>query len=93
MSEQEYGELMVLVGGIPVARWGVMKAEAFVGEESFIWVDDNPNAAALDLMDRSGLQSCLVIASTDHHHDDLVRVKSILAESSGLRSVLIAEGK
>jgi len=89
MSEQEYAELKVLVGGIPVGRWGAMKAEAFVGEEDFIWVDDNPDEGSLDWLARRGLGDRLVVASTDQDRDDLVRVKSIL---TGFQKALPAMG-
>jgi len=80
MSEQEYAELKVLVGGIPVARWGAMKAEAFVEEESFIWVDDNPDEGSLEWLAGCGLHDRLVVASTDQEPGDLVRVLVVLGD-------------
>ena len=74
MSDQEYTELMVLVGGIHVARWGAMKADAFVEEEGFFWVDDNPDEGSLEWLGRRGLGDRIVVASTDQRRDDLGRV-------------------
>jgi len=80
MSEQEYAELKVLVGGIPVARWGAMKAEAFVEEESFIWVDDNPDERSLDWLARRGLGDRLVVASTDQDPTNLTSIWVVLGD-------------
>jgi len=77
---------MVLVSGIPVARWGVMKAEAFVEEEEFVWVDDNPDKGSLDWLEQQGLGDRLVVAITDQCCDDLTRVQSILAGFLSARS-------
>jgi len=82
MSNQEYAELMALVAGIPVARWGEMKAEVFDAEEDLFWVDDNPGEKSLRWLERQGLAERLVVASTDHRCDDLTRVLGVLTDCS-----------
>ncbi len=89
-SEQERADLKDLVSGIPVARWGAMKATAFTSEQDFFWIDDNPDEASLTWLEQHGLSDRLVVASTDQRHDDLVRVQGILNDRR-TRSVTILE--
>jgi len=69
-----------LISSVPVANWGAWKASGIDPEEDFIWIDDNPEEASLEWLERNDLRQRYVHASTDLRPDDLTRVRGILTD-------------
>ena len=67
--------LRMLIRAIRPASWGKGKVEGIDMFRDFYWVDDDPDQASVDALEKAGLISRLHIASTDQRLDDLARVK------------------
>lgn len=69
-----------LIRNILPAPWGTIKVKGIDLSTDFYWVDDNPDSASVVVLEKAGLQSRLILASTDQYPDDLERVRKKLAK-------------
>ena len=76
-----------LIEAIRPAPWGKAKIEGIDLSRDFRWIDDNPDQASLDGLNRAGLSHCLIEASTDRQRDDLERVMGVLQEVACFRGI------
>jgi hypothetical protein len=75
-------EIKDLIRAIGPAAWGVEKVSGIDLLREFYWVDDNPDDGSVNTLEKTGLTSHLIIASTDQRQAELDRVGEFLGEVS-----------
>ena len=85
-------EVRHLIRAIFPSPWGIKKLDGIDVSRDFYWVDDNPDDASVDVLEKGELRGRLIIASTDRDPDDLERVKFLLKqEAKNLKNHLKAK--
>ena len=67
-----------LLGMIKPTSFNVLKTDALPKEGGFFWVDDQPMASELKLLEDNGLLSCLLRVDTYRNREDLVECLGFL---------------
>lgn len=75
----EFDAIDALLAGIDTACWDGCKAEAIDFTAPFFWLDDAPEEASLDLLERRGAAGRWIAVAVDARPDDLLRVMRQLA--------------
>jgi hypothetical protein len=70
--------LRMLIRAIRPVPWGRGKFEGIDISRDFCWVDDDPDQASVDVLEKTGLLSRLILVSRDQRPDDLERLRDIL---------------
>ncbi|MFP6733947.1 MAG: hypothetical protein VB959_08915, partial [Rhodospirillales bacterium] len=67
-----------LIRSIVPARWDGKKIGGIDISRDFYWIDDDPDQASVDVLEKTGLLSRLILVSRDQRPDDLERLRDIL---------------
>jgi hypothetical protein len=70
-----------LIRAIRPASWDREKVGGIDMSRDFYWVDDSPDDASMDVLEKAGLYSRLILASTDRYPNDLERVRKLLVRT------------